>query len=86
MNWLCESDKACMISSVCEWRVTATAGRAMAQAIRPRPLTAQDHVWSHASPHAICGAQSGSGTRFGRADHVSPVTITPAMLHTQLIN
>jgi len=60
MKRMCEWDKACRISSVCEWRVTATTGRAMAQAIRRRPLTAGDHVRTHASPHAICGAQSGT--------------------------
>jgi hypothetical protein len=39
-------------------------GRAMAQAVSRRPLTAEARVRSRASPRGICGRQSGTGTGF----------------------
>jgi hypothetical protein len=39
-------------------------GRAMAQAVSRRPLTAEAQVRSRVSPCDICGGQSGSGTGF----------------------
>jgi hypothetical protein len=39
-------------------------GRAMAQAVGRRPLTAKTRVRSRVSPRGICGGQSGTGTGF----------------------
>jgi hypothetical protein len=39
-------------------------GRAMAQALSHRPLTAEARVRSRVSPCGICGGQSGTGTGF----------------------
>jgi hypothetical protein len=39
-------------------------GRAMAQAVSRRPVTAEARVRSRVSPCRICGGQSGTGTGF----------------------
>jgi hypothetical protein len=39
-------------------------GRAMAQAVSPRPLTAEARVQSRVSPCGICGGRSGTRTGF----------------------
>jgi hypothetical protein len=39
-------------------------GRAMAQAVRRLPLTAQVRVLARVSPFGICGGQIGTGTGF----------------------
>jgi hypothetical protein len=46
-------------------------GRAMAEALSPRPLAAEDLVRSHVSPCEICSGQ-GSGTGFSPSTLVSP--------------
>jgi hypothetical protein len=43
---------------------TRAEGRAMAQAVSRRPLTAEARVRSRVSPCGICGDQSGTGTGF----------------------
>jgi hypothetical protein len=47
-----------------------TKGRAMAQAVRRRPPTAEARVRSRLSPCGICGGQSGTGTGFSPSDSV----------------
>jgi hypothetical protein len=39
-------------------------GRAMAQVVSRRPLTAEARVRSRVNPRGICGGQSGTGTGF----------------------
>ena len=57
-------------------------GRAMAQAVSPRPLTAEALVRSRVSPCGICGRQSGTGTGFSRSTPFPPVSVIPSMPHT----
>ena len=45
-------------------------GRAMAQAVSRRPLTAETRIRSQASPCGICGAQSGTATGFSTSTSV----------------
>jgi hypothetical protein len=52
-------------------------GRAMAQAVRRRPLTAEARVRVRVNPCGICGGQSGTGTGFSPGSSVSPVNIIP---------
>ena len=47
-------------------------GRAMAQAVRRRPLTAEARVRSRVSTCGICGGQSGTGTGFTPSTSVFP--------------
>ena len=42
----------------------AVSGRAMAQAVSRRPLTAEARFRSRVSPCGFCGGQSGAGTGF----------------------
>jgi hypothetical protein len=49
-------------------------GRAMAQAVSRRPLTAEARVRSRVSPCGICGGQSGTGTGFPPSTSVSLVS------------
>jgi hypothetical protein len=52
-------------------------GRAMAQAVSRRPLTAEDRVRSRVGPCGICGGQSGTGIG------VSPSTsVFPCQFHS----
>jgi hypothetical protein len=57
-------------NSTCSWCLVHTGnckpsiGRAMAQAVSRRPLTADARVRSRVSPCGICGLQSGTGTGF----------------------
>ena len=44
--------------------VSTVEGRAMAQAVSRRPLTAEARVRSRVCPCGICGGQSGTGTGF----------------------
>jgi hypothetical protein len=46
-------------------------GRAMAQAVSRRPVTAEAWVGSRVGPCGICGGQSGTGTGFPRVLRVS---------------
>jgi hypothetical protein len=52
-------------------------GRAMAQAVSHRPLTAATRVRARAFRCGICGVQSGTGTGFSPIYSVSPVSIVP---------
>jgi hypothetical protein len=45
-------------------------GRAMAQAVSRRPLTAEARVRSRVSPCGLCGGQSGTGTGFSPSTSV----------------
>jgi hypothetical protein len=55
----------------------ALSGRAMAQAVSRRPLTAEARVQSRVSPCGICGGQSSTGTGF------SPITsVVPCQFHS----
>jgi hypothetical protein len=46
------------------------ACRAMAQAVSPRPVTAEAGVRSRVSPCEICGGQSGTGKGFSPSTSV----------------
>jgi hypothetical protein len=50
----------------------ARLGRAMAQAVSRRPLTAEARVQSRVTPCGICGGQSGTGTDFFPSTSVLP--------------
>jgi hypothetical protein len=52
-------------------------GRAMAQAVRHRPLTAEDRIRARINPCGFYGGQSGSGTGFSPISSVSSVNIIP---------
>jgi hypothetical protein len=56
-------------------------GRAMAQAVSRRPLTAEARVRSRVSPCGVCGGQSGTGTVFSPSCRFSPVNFIPLVLH-----
>jgi hypothetical protein len=58
-------------------------GRAMAQAVSRRPLTAEAEVRSRVRPYGICGGQSGTGTGFSPSTSVFPCQFhsTGAPLH-----
>jgi hypothetical protein len=47
-------------------------GRAMAQAVSRRPLTAEARFRSRVGPCGICGGQSGTGTGFSPSTSVFP--------------
>jgi hypothetical protein len=54
---------------------TLNQGRAIAQAVNRRPLTAEARVRSRLSPCGICGGQSGTG--------FSPITsVFPCQFHS----
>jgi hypothetical protein len=50
--------------------VTDHEGRAMAQAVSRRPLTAEARFRSGVSPCGICGGQNGTGTGFSPSNSV----------------
>jgi hypothetical protein len=52
--------------------VKACTGRAMAQAVSRRPLSAEIRVRSRVGPCGICGGQSGIGTDFSPSTAVFP--------------
>jgi hypothetical protein len=56
-------------------------GRAMAQAVSRRPLTADARVRSRVSPYEICGGQSRTGTGFSPSCRFSLVNFIPLVLH-----
>jgi hypothetical protein len=56
-------------------------GRAMAQAVSRRPLTAETRVRSQVNPCEICGGQSGTGTGFSPSCRFSLVNFIPLVLH-----
>jgi hypothetical protein len=47
-------------------------GRAMAQVVSRRPLTAEDRVRGRVNPSGICSGQSGTGTGFSPSSSVFP--------------
>jgi hypothetical protein len=57
---------------VINFGVSLTPGRAMAQAVSLRPLTAEARVRSRVSPCGICGGQSGTGTGFSSSTSIFP--------------
>jgi hypothetical protein len=61
---------------------TLSSGRAMAQAVSRRPLTAEARVWSRVNPCGICGGQSGTRKGFSpRVLRFSPLNFIPPVLH-----
>ena len=56
-------------------------GRAMAQAVSCRPLTAEARVRSWVSPCEICGGQGGTGPGCSPSCRFSPVNLIPLVLH-----
>jgi hypothetical protein len=62
-------------------KIKIADGRAIAQAVSRRPLTAEARVRSRVSPCEICGGQSGTGTGFSPSCRVSPVNFIPLALH-----
>jgi hypothetical protein len=64
-----------------EYLWTPSYGRAMAQAVSRRPLTAEARVRSRFSPIGICDGQSGTGTGFPQVLRFSPVSFIPPVLH-----
>jgi hypothetical protein len=62
--------------SVCRF-----VGRARAQAVSRRPLTAEAQVRSRVSPCGVCGGQSGNGTDFSPSCRFSSVNFIPLVLH-----
>jgi hypothetical protein len=56
-------------NSTC-YTVTSVSGRAMAQSVSCRLLTAEAWVRSRVSPYGICGGQSGTGTGFSPSSSV----------------
>jgi hypothetical protein len=52
-------------------------GRAMAQAVSRRSLTAESRIRDGVNPYGLCGGQSGTGTGFSPSSSVSPVNIIP---------
>jgi hypothetical protein len=61
-------------------------GRAMAQAVSLRPLTAEARVRSRVSPCGICGGQSSTGTGFSPNTSVFTCQLhsTGAPLHAKM--
>jgi hypothetical protein len=59
-------------------------GRAIAQEVSHRPLTAEVWVRAGVSPRGICGGPSGTGTGFSPSSSVSPVAVTPLWLSTPI--
>jgi hypothetical protein len=55
-----------------------TTGRAKAQAVSRRPLTAESQIRARVNPCGICGGQSGTGTRFYQSSSVPSVNIIPS--------
>jgi hypothetical protein len=55
---------------------TRYLGRAMAQVVSRRPLTAKTWVRARVNPCGIYGGQSGTGTGFSPTSSVSPVNIS----------
>jgi hypothetical protein len=62
-------------------KTTSAVGRAMAQAVSRRPLTAEARVRSRVSPCGVCGGQSGTGTGLSPTCRFPPVNFIPLVLH-----
>jgi hypothetical protein len=71
----------CISNNLFYQNVTTTMGRAMAQAVSRRPLTAEAWVRSQVSPCGICGGQRGTGTGFSPSTSVVPVNFIPPVFH-----
>jgi hypothetical protein len=57
--------------------IAKALGRAVAQAVSRRPLTAESQVRARVNPCGICGGQSGAGTGFLRFIRFYPVNNIP---------
>jgi hypothetical protein len=64
-----------------KFEMTYFQGRAIAQAVSRRLLTAEARFRAQNSQWGFCGGQSGTGTGFIQVLRFSPVTIIPAMLY-----
>jgi hypothetical protein len=51
---------------------SSSIGRAMAQDVSRRPLTAEARVRARINPCGICGGQNGTGTGFSQSSSVLP--------------
>jgi hypothetical protein len=51
---------------------SSVSGRAMAQVVSRRPLTAEARVRARVNPCGICGGQSGTGIGFSPSSSVFP--------------
>jgi hypothetical protein len=69
------------------FRNPLTRGRAMAQIVSRRPLTAEARVRTRVNPCGICGGQSGTGTGFSPSSSVFPCQyiIPPSLSETHII-
>jgi hypothetical protein len=61
--------------------VNSREGRAKAQAVGRKFLTAEAWVRAQVSPCRICGGESGTGTSFLRVLWFFPVSIIPPLFH-----
>jgi hypothetical protein len=59
----------------------ASAGHVLAQVVIRRPATTETLVRSGTSPSEICDEQNDPSTGPPQALHVSPVSVTPPVLH-----
>jgi hypothetical protein len=70
----------------CYYYIFQLKGRAMAQAVSSRPLTAEARVRSRVNPCGICGGQSSTGTGISPSASVFPCQFhsTGALLHGKI--
>jgi hypothetical protein len=81
LRWSVSSTGFAETNCVSSLKVCSLHGRAMAQAVSRRPLTAEARFRSRASSCGICGGQIGTGTVFPRVLRSSPVNFIPPVLH-----
>jgi hypothetical protein len=63
----------------------STSGRAMAQAVNRRPLTAESRLHARVNPCGICGGQSGTATGFSLSSSVFSCQYhSTVVLHTHV--
>jgi hypothetical protein len=60
--------------------VTLVRGRAMAQAVSRRHLTAKARVRARVNPCGVCGGQSETGTGFSPSS-----TVLPCLYHSAVV-
>jgi hypothetical protein len=66
-------------------KVMRELGRAMAQAVSHRPLTAEARVRARVNPCGICGGQSGTGIGFSPSSSFFPCQYhSTVVLHTHI--
>jgi hypothetical protein len=69
-------------SDMAYWR-----GRAMAQAVSRRPLTAESRIRARVNPCGICDGESGTGTGFSPSSSVFPCQYhSTVVLHTHILS